>query len=132
MRLENFSPGRILPHEKTFPAAKADRFKLLTALNTNVSSIFGLYSGKHADLDALIATVAAREPLADVIDDLGIKNQLRAIESAEEIAIVQAALESSLLLIADGHHRFETALNFRELRRAAEGMAARCGPTTTR
>ncbi len=128
VRLENFSPGRILPHEKTFPAAKADRLKLLTALNTNVSSIFGLYSGKHADLDALIATVAAREPLADVIDDLGIENQLRAIESPKEIAIVQAALESSLLLIADGHHRYETALNFRELRRAAEGNSSTLRP----
>src|SRR5271166_5566411 len=90
VRLENFSHGRILPHEKTFPAAKADRLKLLTALNTNTSSIFGLYSGMHSDLDALIATVATREPFADVVDDLGIKNQLRAIESTEEIAIVQA------------------------------------------
>ena len=82
--------GRILPHEKTFPAAKADRLKLLTALNTNVSSIFGLYSGTHAELDALISNASAREPLADVIDDLGIENQLRAIDAPEEIAMVQA------------------------------------------
>ena len=77
-----------------------------------------LYSGKHAELDALIAKAAMRAPLADVVDDLGIKNQLRAIESPEEIAMVQNALESSLMLIADGHHRYETALNFREIRRA--------------
>jgi uncharacterized protein (DUF1015 family) len=121
VRLENFSQGRILPHEKTFPAAKADRLKLLTALNANVSSIFGLYAGNHLELDELIANVSARAPLADVIDDLGIENQLRAIESPEEIATVQDALESSLILIADGHHRYETALNFRELRRTAEG-----------
>jgi uncharacterized protein (DUF1015 family) len=121
VRLANFSHGRILPHEKTFPAAKADRLKLLTSLSTNVSSIFGLYSGKHAELDALIANAAARAPLADVVDDLGIENQLRAIEAPEEIAIVQNALESSLILIADGHHRYETALNYREIRRAAEG-----------
>jgi len=121
VRLENFSQGRILPHEKTFPAAKADRLKLLTALNTNVSSIFGLYSGKHANLDALIANVARRAPFADVVDDLGIENQLRAIDAPEEIAIVQGALESSLILIADGHHRYETALNFREIRRVVEG-----------
>jgi len=121
VRLETFSRGRILPHEKTFPAAKADRLKLLTALHTNVSSIFGLYSGKHTDLDALIAKAAAREPIADVVDDLGIANQLRAIEAPEEIAMVQNALESSLILIADGHHRYETALNFREIRRVVEG-----------
>ena len=121
VRLENFSHGRILPHEKTFPAAKADRLKLLTALTTNVSSIFGLYSGKHAELDALIANATMRAPLADMVDDLGSGNQLRAIEAPEEIAIVQNALESSLILIADGHHRYETALNYREIRRAAEG-----------
>ncbi len=121
VRLENFSHGRILPHEKTFPAAKADRLKLLTALNTNVSSIFGLYSGEYAELDALIANAATRAPLAEVVDDLGIENQLRAIEAPEEIAMVRNALESSLILIADGHHRYETALNFREIRRVVEG-----------
>jgi len=121
VRLENFTQGRILPHEKTFPAAKADRLKLLTALNTNVSSIFGLYSGAHADLDALIAKVSTRAPIAEVTDDLGIDNELRAIEAPEEIATVQRALHASLLLIADGHHRYETALNFREIHRVREG-----------
>ena len=121
IRLEEFGRGRILPHEKTFPAAKEDRLKLLTALNTNVSSVFGLYSGKHDELEVLLAEVAMREADARVIDDLGIENQLRAIEPPDQIAIVQRALESSLILIADGHHRYETALNYRNLRRAADG-----------
>ena len=128
VRLENFARGRILPHEKTFPAAKADRLQLLTALNTNISSVFGLYSGKHAVLDALIASASSRVPLADVVDELGIQNQLRVIDAAEEIATVQRALEASLILIADGHHRYETALNFRELRRATEGDTAALRP----
>ncbi len=120
-RIEEFGAGRILPHEKTFPAAKEDRLKLLTALNTNVSSIFGLYSGKHAELDALIASAATRAPLADVVDDLGIENQLRTIDDRDEIEVIQRALDSSLILIADGHHRYETALNYRKIRHAAEG-----------
>ncbi|HVN30176.1 MAG TPA: DUF1015 domain-containing protein [Candidatus Binataceae bacterium] len=117
VRLENFARGRILPHERTFPAAKADRLKLLGAIKTNVSSIFGLYDGKHPELDALVANASTHAPIADVTDDLGIENQLRAIDSPGEIATVQRALESSLILIADGHHRYETALNFRELHR---------------
>ena len=121
VRLEDFSPGRILPHEKTFPAAKADRLRLLTALDTNVSSIFGLYSGTHTELDALIGSASTRAPLANVVDDLGIQNELRAIEAPEEIGAVQNALETSLILIADGHHRYETALNYRKLRRTADG-----------
>ena len=124
VRLENFSAARILPHEKTFPAAKADRLKLLTALNTNVSSIFGLYSDAHSDLDALIKNASSHAPFAEVVDDLGITNELRAIEAPDEIATVQRALESSLILIADGHHRYETALNYREIRREAAGNPA--------
>jgi uncharacterized protein (DUF1015 family) len=124
LRLEEFARGRILPHEKTFPAAKEDRLKLLTALNTNVSSVFGLYSGKHDELEMLSTEIAVREPDARVIDDLGIENQLRAIEEPAQIALLQRALESSLILIADGHHRYETALNYRKLRRSAEGNPA--------
>jgi uncharacterized protein (DUF1015 family) len=121
VRLEEFGHGRILPHEKTFPKAKEDRLRLLTALNTNVSPVFGLYSGTHRELDALMATLIARSAFAEVVDDLGIRNQLRAIEDPDEIAIVQRALASVRILIADGHHRYETALNYRRIRRAAEG-----------
>ena len=95
VRLEEFDRGRILPHEKTFPAAKEDRLRLLTALQINTSSIFGLYSGAHPELDRLREQVAAREPLIDLVDDLGIRNELRPIEAPDEIAIVQRELESS-------------------------------------
>ena len=119
-RLEEFAPGRILPHEKTFPAAKEDRLKLLTAARTNISSIFGLYSGEHSELDKLRGEVLARPAFIEANDALGIRNELRAIELPAEIAIVQRALESGRVLIADGHHRYETALNYRKERRAAE------------
>jgi uncharacterized protein (DUF1015 family) len=117
VRLEEFDRGRILPHEKTFPAAKEDRLRLLTALQINTSSIFGLYSGQHPELDRLGEQVAAREPLIDLVDDLGIRNELRPIEAVDEIVIIQRALESPRILIADGHHRYETALNYRRSRR---------------
>ncbi len=117
VRLEEFDRGRILPHEKTFPAAKEDRLRLLTALRINTSSIFGLYSGVHPEIDRLREQVSAREPLIDLVDDLGIRNELRPIEAAGEIAVIQRALESPRILIADGHHRYETALNYRRARR---------------
>ena len=117
VRLEEFDRGRIVPHEKTFPAAKEDRLRLLTALQVNTSSIFGLYSGAHPELDRLREQVAARAPLIDLVDDLGIRNELRPIEAADEIAVIQRELESPRILIADGHHRYETALNYRRARR---------------
>jgi uncharacterized protein (DUF1015 family) len=119
VRLEEFEHGRILPHERTFPAAKEDRLRLLTALQVNTSSIFGLYSGAHLELTQLRDRVASRAPMIDLVDDLGIRNELRAIEAPDEIAIIQRELESPRVLIADGHHRYETALNYRRARRHA-------------
>ncbi|HVA76296.1 MAG TPA: DUF1015 domain-containing protein [Candidatus Binataceae bacterium] len=119
IRLEPFAAGRILPHERTFPAAKEDRLKLLTAIRTNTSSIFGLYSGQHPELDRLRAAVAARAPLIELTDDLSIRNELRVIDEPAEVAAIQAALATPRVLIADGHHRYETALNYQRIRRAA-------------
>jgi uncharacterized protein (DUF1015 family) len=124
IRLDEFKDGRILPHERTFPKAKEDRLRLLTATHTNVSPIFGLYPSGNASLESLLAKVAARAPMIEVTDDLGILNQVRAIDDADEIAIVQRSLADARVLIADGHHRYETALEYRRRRRAEEGNPA--------
>src|SRR5690348_12011576 len=121
IRLEEFSAGRILPHERTFPAAKEDRLRLLTATGTNVSPIFGLYPSGNAELEKLLARVAGREPSIDVTDDAGIVNQIRPIDAPEELRIVQRALAEARVLIADGHHRYETALEYRRRMRSAAG-----------
>jgi uncharacterized protein (DUF1015 family) len=125
IRLEEFSAGRILPHERTFPAAKEDRLRLLTATGTNVSPIFGLYPSGNTELERLLTRVAkrepSREPSIDVTDDIGIVNQIRPIDEPEEIRIVQRALAEARVLIADGHHRYETALEYRRPMRAAAG-----------
>lgn len=124
IRLEEFQDGRILPHERTFPKAKEDRLRLLTATRVNVSPIFGLYPSGDTALEALLRKVATRAPMIDVTDDLGIVNEVRAIDAAEEIAIVQRALADARVLIADGHHRYETALEYRRRRRAQDGNPA--------
>src|SRR5262249_25945005 len=82
--------------------------------------IFGLYSGSHPELDSLRGEVLSRAPLIEANDSLGIRNELRAIAVPDEIATVQGALESERVLIADGHHRYETALAYRRERRATE------------
>ena len=79
LRLEEFAKGRILPHERTFAAAKQDRLQLLSATQVNLSSIFGLYPGNHPELERLREKAAADAPLFAVRDDLGIGNELRTI-----------------------------------------------------
>jgi uncharacterized protein (DUF1015 family) len=124
VHLEPFSSGRILPHEKTFPKAKEDRLRLLTATRTNVSPIFGLYPSHHAELKTLLANVAARMPSLEATDDRGVANEIRAIVEPGEIAAIQKALADAQILIADGHHRYETALEYQRRRRAAETNSA--------
>jgi uncharacterized protein (DUF1015 family) len=121
IKLEEFSAGRILPHERTFPAAKQDRLELLSALGANVSPIFGLYTGAYPALASLLGQVTAEEPALEITDDLGIRNQLRFIEDRSAIEAIQRELESARIFIADGHHRYETALEYRRRRRAADG-----------
>ncbi|MGA2411388.1 MAG: DUF1015 domain-containing protein [Candidatus Binataceae bacterium] len=123
IRLEPFSSGRVLPHEKTFPKAKEDRLKLLTATRTNVSPIFGLYPA-DTGLRDLTAEVAKRAPMLRAKDDLGIENELRLISAPQEIAAIQHALADCRVLIADGHHRYETALEYQRRRRADDPSPA--------
>jgi uncharacterized protein (DUF1015 family) len=85
--------------------------------------VFGLYPSGNLELATLMAAVAARPPMRDVIDDLGISNRVHAIDSPEEIATIRSAFESVRILIADGHHRYETALEYRRRTRAANQPA---------
>lgn len=118
VRLEEFSTGRILPHERTFPKAKEDRLRLLEATGANLSSIFGLYPSEDRPLTSLLAEVATRTSSMAAVDNLGIQNEIRVVDQPEEIAIIQRALEAPRILIADGHHRYETALEYRRRHRA--------------
>jgi uncharacterized protein (DUF1015 family) len=118
IRLEEFAGGRILPHERTFPKAKEDRLRLLAATRANLSSVFGLYPSGNQELEMLMAELANRPPILEATDDLGILNQVRVADSPTEINIIQRALEPVRVLIADGHHRYETALEYHRRSRA--------------
>ena len=127
IRLEEFASGRILPHERTFPKAREDRLRLLAATRANVSSVFGLYPSGNNELEMLMAEVANRKPIFEAIDDLGILNQVRPVDSPAEISTIQRALESVRVLIADGHHRYETALEYRRRPRSNSATAPLTG-----
>jgi len=118
VHLEEFASGLILPHERTFPKAKEDRLRLLIATRTNISPIFGLFPAGKTALTNLLSEVRSRPPTLEVVDDLGVANEVRAIDASSEITIVQNALADVRILIADGHHRYETALEYRRRRRS--------------
>jgi uncharacterized protein (DUF1015 family) len=117
LRLAPWGRG-ILPHERTFPAAKADRLALTIATGAQCSPIFLLYSDPEGEAQAPVAAAAdQRGPNAIYRDQDGVEHTLWAIADPAALAAATAALEPKTFYIADGHHRYETALNYQRWRR---------------
>ncbi|MDQ3740051.1 MAG: DUF1015 domain-containing protein, partial [Actinomycetota bacterium] len=110
VRVEDYGPGRIRPHERTHPGPKEDRLKLTRATNANLSPIFSLYSDAEGRARrALESVVGGGEPWATVTDDDGTVNRMWRVTGDAVVGELQAVVGSAELLIADGHHRYETA-----------------------
>jgi uncharacterized protein (DUF1015 family) len=119
LRLEELGEGNVFPHEQTMPGPKKDRLALLNACQTNLSPIFGLYPDAEnevmAPLDQAILTLT---PLV-ATDHLGVVHKMWPVTDEAVICQVQATLTDKPIFIADGHHRYETACNYRREREAA-------------
>ncbi|GBC59318.1 hypothetical protein DENIS_0255 [Desulfonema ishimotonii] len=113
VRLEPFEKGIILPHEKTFSRIKSDRLALMNTCHANFSPIFSLYEDNSDILGSLRKAVADRPADTDFTDILGHRQKLWRITDPDLIQPLTAAMQAETLFIADGHHRYETALNYR-------------------
>ncbi len=110
LRVEDFSSGIVRPHERTLPGPKADRLAVLRATGAHLSPIFALYSRPGERLADLLGAGAA--PDVDLIEANGERSRLWRIADAAAIARFEAAIAPETLFIADGHHRYETALAY--------------------
>ncbi len=113
-RIEDFSSGMVKPHEKTLSGPKADRLKLTRACGANFSPIFSLYSDPCCVLESLNRREKEGAPEIEVVDDDGVKHRLWPVTDPLLIAKAQNLIDNKPLFIADGHHRYETALNYRD------------------
>lgn len=111
--LEPFEKRVILPHEKTFSKVKSERFDLMKACHANFSPVFSIYSDQEGIQDALIAAAQGREPDLDMVDDQRLRQRMWAVTDPSVHAFVAHGFQDKCLFIADGHHRYETALNYR-------------------
>jgi uncharacterized protein (DUF1015 family) len=109
VRVEDYGAGRIRPHERTHPGPREDRLRLTRATKVNLSPIFSLYSDPEGTAWGAVQAATEQPPFGETTDDEGTTNRLWRVADADAIATVQAALEDAELLIADGHHRYETA-----------------------
>jgi uncharacterized protein (DUF1015 family) len=114
VRVEEYGAGRIRPHERTHPGPKEDRLRLTLATRANLSAIFSLFPDLGGAAAAALDQVASGEPFAVAADDEGTVNRLWRLTDPTTIADLQAALADAELLIADGHHRYETARLYAE------------------
>jgi|HubBroStandDraft_6_1064221.scaffolds.fasta_scaffold47223_3 uncharacterized protein (DUF1015 family) len=123
VRIEEYGPGRVRPHERTHPGPKEDRLRLTRATRANISPIFSLYSDPNEAAWQALAPVTEEPAWAQITDADGTVHRLWRVSDPAAIATVQGATRGAELLIADGHHRYETMQAYAEEVDAAGGSA---------
>jgi uncharacterized protein (DUF1015 family) len=120
-RLEDFSAGVVFRHEQTLSAPKADRLELLRHTRAQTGQLFMLYSDPARRIDALLAEAARTPPATEMRDEFDVVHRLWPITDTANIARITTAMAEQKIVIADGHHRYETALAWRDECRAKFG-----------
>lgn len=120
MGLERFGEGTIYPHEETHAAAKADRLKLTQACRANLSQIFGIYPDEQNEAQRLLEDAIIGVTPLEATDHLGVVHRLWPVTDVNVLGGVSSVMATKPMFVADGHHRYETACNFRD-QLAAEG-----------
>ena len=120
--IHEYAEGVVFRHEQTHAKPKADRLNLLRATRAHFGQLFMLYSDPERKIDAALNPVA--EPDIDIRDEYGVQHRVWRISAPATISLLRASMADKKLLIADGHHRYETALAYRSERRAESQRAA--------
>jgi uncharacterized protein (DUF1015 family) len=114
MRLSRFGEGQVFPHEETMSGPKIDRLMLTAVCRANLSQVFGLYPDPQGEVDRLLdEAIDGMTPL-EAVDHLGVMHRLWVVNDVKTISAVSSAIGPRPLFIADGHHRYETACNYRD------------------
>jgi uncharacterized protein (DUF1015 family) len=114
VRLSRFGEGDIYPHEETMSGPKQDRLLLTTACKANLSQVFGLYPDPDQHTQALLERAIAGVPAHEATDHLGVVHRLWPVSDVGVISAVSGQMTAKPIFIADGHHRYETACNYRD------------------
>ena len=115
VRVHDYADKVVLPHERTLRGPKIDRLELMKATNTQMSQIFLLYNDPELNVDKALDAQCEGPAEVDITTEDGIHHQLWKVTDPKTLAYVTEALKGDQLLIADGHHRYETAVAFRDL-----------------
>lgn len=120
VRLHEYSEGVILPHENTLAKPKSQLIQLMRAVRANLDSVYGLYDDEDGTVESILRESTAREPAAVAVDKDGVKHTLWLLTDQSRISTIVESLRERPIAIADGHHRYETSLAYREECRSSE------------
>jgi uncharacterized protein (DUF1015 family) len=127
-RIEDYSAGVIFRHEQTLSGPKADRLELLRHTQTHTGQLFMLYSDPAARIDALLDAAARSKAEVDVRDEYDVVHKLWPVTDGHTLETIRREMVDKKLVIADGHHRYETALAYRDECRARAGRVDPSAP----
>src|SRR6185312_9430952 len=127
-RIHDYSDGVVFRHEQTLVKPRADRLSLLKATRAHFGQIFMLYSDPQADIEKMLSKRTQEEPDISVLDEFEVLHRVWRISDAATIVAIQEKMQDKKLLIADGHHRYETSLAYRNERRAENASPDACAP----
>jgi len=113
LRLEDMGRGKVFPHEETYPRAKLDRLQLMRATNANLDSVFSLFSDDKGKVGKAFKIFMRKKPLIEAKDRDGIVNRLWRIDTKSAISKIMQEMKDKAVFIADGHHRYEAALRYK-------------------
>lgn len=126
--IESLDAGVVIPHERTLPKALGDRFELIKATGANFSQIFGLFEDETRKTDEVFARIMAGGPIATATDEDGVVSTLWASTDPQDAQAVTGFMATRRIFIADGHHRYTTALAYRDLMREEHPEAGPAAP----
>ena len=112
-KIQDFDKKAIYPHEDTLPGPRKDRFELLKRTKANFSPVFSLYSDKLGKIDKILQKTLSKKPFIKITDGNKIEHALYRISDTKQINKIQDIMKRKKVFIADGHHRYETALKYR-------------------
>jgi uncharacterized protein (DUF1015 family) len=120
-RIEDYSAGVVFRHEQTLSGPKADRLELLRHTQTHTGQLFMIYSDPAARVDSLLAAATRSKPEVELCDEYDVVHKLWPVTDVQALEAIQREMAGKKLVIADGHHRYETALAYRDECRARAG-----------
>ncbi len=118
LRLYSYSEDMVFPHEITYSEPKADRLNMLRKIQRDLEPVFLIYSDPENRTVDLFAEIAKKKPTTEVVDSYGVKHTVWKISDPQKLEFLRKEMEDKTLVITDGHHRYESAIAYRDERRS--------------